>query len=76
MVEEDGSDVVEMAVEGKKATPGLVRPDFNLVVVTTRNKKRLRLVKVHAADGTIVLFKAINQSSHSIIPELDGGRVQ
>lgn len=60
MVKEDGSDVVEMAVEGEKATSSLVRPDFNLVVVTARDEKRLCLVEVDTTNRTIVLLEAIN----------------
>lgn len=35
MVEEDGADVVEMAVEGKETLTSFVVPDFDLVIVTT-----------------------------------------
>jgi len=33
-MEEDGSDVVKMAVKGEEASSSLVRPDFDLIVVT------------------------------------------
>jgi hypothetical protein len=42
VVEEDGADVVEMAVEGEETAAGLVRPDLDLVVVTTRHEEGLR----------------------------------
>lgn len=76
MVEEDGSNVVEMAVQGEQAAPGLVRPDLDFVVITTRNKQGLRLVKVDASNGAIVLFEAIDQSTHTVVPELNRRRVE
>lgn len=75
MVEEDGSDIVKMAVEGEQAAPGLVGPDLDLVVVTARDEERLGLVEIDTSDGAIVFLEAINQCSHSVIPELDSGRV-
>jgi hypothetical protein len=60
MMEEDGSNIIEMAIEGEKASSGLVRPDFDLVIVTARDEKRLCLVEVDTTDGTIVLLEAIN----------------
>lgn len=41
VVEEDGPDVVEMAVQGEQTAAGLVRPDLDLVVVTARYKQGL-----------------------------------
>jgi hypothetical protein len=35
MVEEDGSDIVEMAIEREETSSGLVRPHFDLVVVSS-----------------------------------------
>ena len=60
MMEEDSSNIIEMAIEGEKAPSGLVRPDFDLVIVTARDEKRLCLVEVDTTDGTIVLLEAIN----------------
>jgi hypothetical protein len=59
-MEEDGSNIIEMAIEGEKASSGLVRPDFDLVIVTARDEKRLCLVEVDTTDGTIMLLEAIN----------------
>jgi len=60
MMEEDSSNIIEMAIEGEKASSGLVRPDFDLVIVTARDEKRLCLMEVDTTDGTIVLLEAIN----------------
>jgi hypothetical protein len=75
MMEENGPNVVKMAIECKKAASCLVRPDLDLVIVTAGDEKRLCLVEIDSTDGPVVLFEAINQCSHSVIPELDGGRV-
>lgn len=60
MVEEDGADIVEMAVEGEEAAASLERPDLDLVVVTTGNEERLCLVEIDTSYGAIVFFKAVN----------------
>ena len=41
VVEEDGADVVQVAVECKEAAPSLERPDLDLVVVTARYEEGL-----------------------------------
>lgn len=41
VVEEDGTNVVQVAVEGKEAAPSLKGPDLDLVVVTAGNEERL-----------------------------------
>lgn len=76
MVEENGSDVVEMAVEGEKASSSLVGPDLDLVIVASRNEERLGLVEVDTSNRSIVFLEAINQGSHSVIPKLDGRGVK
>lgn len=68
MVEEDGADVVEMAIQGEQASSCLIGPYFDLIVVTARNEERLRFMKINAADRSIVLFESIDQSSHPVIP--------
>lgn len=68
MVEEYSAHIVEMAVQSKQAATGLERPDLDLVVVTSGYEQRLRLVEVDTSHRTIVLFKAINQGAHTVIP--------
>lgn len=74
-MEENGADVVEMAIQREEASPCLVAPDLDLVVVAATHKQRLRLVEVDAANWAIVLFKSINQSSHAVVPELNSRRM-
>lgn len=68
MVEEYRSHVVQVAVQSEKASPGLVAPDLDFVVVATGHEEGLSRMKVNAADWAIVLFKAIDKGSHAIIP--------
>ena len=67
-MEKYGTNVIEMSVQGKKASSRLVAPDFDLVVVASRHEDRLCFVKVNSSDRTIVLLETINESSHAIIP--------
>lgn len=76
MMEEDSSNVIEMAIQGKEASSSLVRPDFNLVVIAAGYEEWLCFVKVDAANWAIVFLKSIYQRAHPIIPELDCGGVK
>ena len=38
MVEEDGPNVIQMAIEGEKTSSALVRPNLDLVVIPPRYK--------------------------------------
>lgn len=68
MVKEDRSDIVQMTVQREDASPCLVRPNFDLVVVSAGHKERLGFVEVDAANGPIMLFKSINECAHAVIP--------
>jgi hypothetical protein len=65
-----------MAIQCEQTPPGLVVPDLNLVVVTTRHEQGLSRVEIDSSNGAIVFFKAINESPHAVIPELDCGGVE
>lgn len=75
-MKENGSDIVEMAIQCEEASSGLVRPDFDLVIVAARYEEGLCFMKIDAADRAIVLFESIYQCSHPVIPELDCGGVK
>lgn len=66
------SNIIQVTVECEDTSPCLVRPNLDLVVIAARYEERLRLVKVDASDRSIMLFESINESSHPIIPQLDG----
>ena len=68
VVKENRSDIVQVAIQGKETPPGLIRPDFDFVIISTRNKKRLGLMEVDTSDGPVVLLESIYQGSHAVIP--------
>jgi len=70
------ADVVQVAKKGEEATPQLVVPYLNLIVITSRDEQRLRLVEVDATDRAFMLIKAVNECAHPIIPQLDDTTVQ
>lgn len=76
MVEEDGSHIVQVAVQREQTSPRLVRPDFDLVIIASRHEQRLRLVEVNASNRAVVLLKAVYERAHAVIPQLDRRRVQ
>ncbi|RUS27656.1 hypothetical protein BC938DRAFT_482933 [Jimgerdemannia flammicorona] len=51
VVEEDGADVIQMAVEREEASTRLVIPDFDLVVIATAHEKWLGRMERDAANG-------------------------
>lgn len=68
MVEEYGSDVIQVAVQSEKTAPGLIGPDLDLVVVASGNEEWLCLMEVDASNRPIVLFESVNEGSHAVIP--------
>ena len=68
MVEEDGPNIIQMAIEGEKTSPALIRPDFDLVVIAPGYEQWLCLVEVNASDGAIMLLEPIYQGTHAIVP--------
>jgi hypothetical protein len=68
MVEEDSANVVQMTIQGKEASASLIAPDLNLVIISTRNKEGLCLVKVNSPNWAIMLLKPVNQCAHSVVP--------
>mmetsp|Transcript_4441 Transcript_4441/g.16200 ORF Transcript_4441/g.16200 Transcript_4441/m.16200 type:complete len:212 (+) Transcript_4441:5152-5787(+) len=77
VVELNSPDVVKMPQQVRlQASSELVIPDLDLVIITTRYKKWLRLMEIHPTHWPLVLFKAIKEGSHTIIPQLDHTVVQ
>ena len=68
MMEEDRPDVVQVPIEGEETSPCLIRPNLNLVIITAGDEERLCLMEVNASNGSIVLFKSIDQGAHAVIP--------
>ena len=64
----DRSDVIQVTQEGKETAAQFVVPDLDLVVISTRYNQGVGQVKINATDGSVVLFKSINDSADAIIP--------
>jgi hypothetical protein len=70
MVEEDGSNVIQVSRQGEHASLRVVVPNLDPVVIPARHKHRLGLVEIDPSDWSIMFLVSINESSHSIIPQL------
>lgn len=70
VVEEDGSHIVQMTIQGKHASSRLVVPHLNAVVVSTAHQQRLCGVKVDSSYRTIMLLQPIIDGACLVIPEL------
>ena len=71
VMEHRGSDVVKMTQEGEDTSPLFIVPDLDLVVITSRHKQRLLLVEVHPTHRSIMFIKLVQESAHSVVPQLD-----
>lgn len=68
MVEEDSPHVIQVPVEREETSSCLIGPDFDFVVVSTRDEQGLRPVEIDSTHRSVMLFKPIDKGSHSIIP--------
>lgn len=75
-MKEDCAHIVQMAIQCEKTSPRLIRPDFDFIVVPARDKERLCFVKVDPSDRAVMFFESINEGTHSIVPQLNGGGVK
>ena len=48
----------------------LVIPDFYFVVVPSRNKQRLSVMKIYTTNRTLVFLKPFQQGSNAVVPKL------
>jgi hypothetical protein len=68
MMEKDSSHIVQVPRQGKQTTLGVVVPDLDSIIISSRHKHGLGLVKVNASDRAIVFFISINQGAHAVVP--------
>lgn len=76
VMELNSSDVIQMPEKVEQAPSGLVVPYFDLVVISTRDEKRLCGMERDSANGTVVLLELVNERSVSVVPELDDSGVE
>ena len=70
-MELNSADVVQVAQERKETAPSLEVPNLDLVVIASRAKERLRLVKVDASNRPLVLLVPVQEGAYTEIPELN-----
>lgn len=75
-VEERCADVVLVTLEREKQTTLGERPHSKQLVITAGHEHVLRRVHVKPAHGTFVTLESVDDGTHPVVPELDGGRVQ
>lgn len=68
VMEKDGAYVVEVAIQREETSPCLIRPNFDLVVIPTRNEQRLCLMEIDPSHWAIVLFEPFYKCAHAIVP--------
>lgn len=73
VVEEHGSDEVQVSGQSEEALTGVQGPDLDGVVVTTRDEDWLSRVEVDATDRSLVALETVKQGAHSVVPQLDRG---
>lgn len=72
MMEENRANVIQMTIQGEQTPPSLVAPDLDLIVIASRHEQGLGRVEINASNRAIVFFKAVNERSHAVVPQLDG----
>jgi hypothetical protein len=60
-----------MTEQCKETTAEFIIPNFDFVIVTSGNDEGFHEMKVDAADGTVVLFKSVDDCSHAVIPSVE-----
>ena len=68
MMEKDCPDIIQVSIQSEETAPRLQRPNFDLIVVSSRYEKWLSFMEIYASNWTIVLFESIDQRAHSVIP--------
>ncbi|MFS7952063.1 hypothetical protein Hanom_Chr07g00602521 [Helianthus anomalus] len=68
MVKLNRPNIIKVAKQRKQTPMQLVIPYFDLVIISCINKQRLRLMKMHATNRTVMFVKPINESAHTVVP--------
>jgi hypothetical protein len=70
------ADIVQVPQEGKETTTSLEIPNLDLVIITTRAKKWLTLMKVDTSYWAFVFLISIQKSPNAKVPKLNNSIVQ
>jgi hypothetical protein len=60
VVKENCANIIQVTIQSEKTSASLIRPDFDFVVVPTRNEEGLCLVEIDSSNWAIVLLETIN----------------
>lgn len=76
MMEERGSNIIQMSVKSKQALSLFVIPNLDFVIISARDEQGLILMKINTTNGTLVFFEFINKSTGSVIPKIYNASVE
>lgn len=76
MVKVHSSNVVQMADERKQTPSQFEVEHLDLIIITPRNKQRLRRVEVHASHRSLVLVVTVDEGADTNVPQLDRAIMQ
>jgi hypothetical protein len=60
--------LIQMSEQRKQTTTQLVVPDLDFIVVSSRHKEWLRQMEIDTSDWPVMLLKAINHRSNTVVP--------
>lgn len=72
----DRSNVIQMTMQGEQTSPLFVVPDLDLIIISTRDEKRLARVESNTTDGSIMFVEPFDESTHLKIPHLNTTRMK
>lgn len=61
-------DVIQVPQQREEASPELVIPHLDLVIVAAGDDEGFVEVKIHAADGAVVFFESVYDCAHAVVP--------
>lgn len=61
-----GSDVIQMSQQSEQASSQFVVPNFDFVVIASRNDQWLSAMEVDSSNRSIMFFEFVQTSSHPI----------
>ena len=70
------TDVVQVPVQSEQTLLGFVVPNFDLVVVTSRDEHLLRVVKVYATYGTCKFTELEQQNTYPGVLRICPGELE
>lgn len=76
MMKHCGPDVIQVSQKSKDTSPLFIVPNFNLIIISARNKQRLLIMETYSSNGSVVFIEFVEQGAHAVIPQLDNAIMQ